>query len=61
MDLSKTLRWRDGNANADANANDKVTTIALPVLCTGELKNVYRTLKNQINQSNSHYECFSKY
>ena len=32
MDLSKTLKWRDGNADA------KVTTIALPVLCTGELK-----------------------
>ena len=35
MDLSKTQKWRDGNANA--NADDKVTTIALPVLCTGEL------------------------
>ena len=36
MDLSKTLKWRDGNGNANANA--KVSTIALPVLCTGELK-----------------------
>ena len=35
MDLSKT-KWRDGNANANADA--KVSTIALPVLCTGELK-----------------------
>ena len=34
MDLSKTKKWCDGNANADA----KVSTIALPVLCTGELK-----------------------
>ena len=34
MDLSKTLKWRDGNGNADA----KVSTIALPVLCTGEIK-----------------------
>ena len=46
MDLSKTLKWRDGNGNANgngnvnanANADAKVTTIALPVLCTGELK-----------------------
>ena len=42
MDLSKTLKWRDGNANANTNANAnadaKVSTIALPVLCTGELK-----------------------
>ena len=37
MDLSKTLKWRDGNANANADA--KVSTIALPVLCTGELNN----------------------
>ena len=36
MDLSKTLKWRDGNANPNADA--KVSTIALPVLCTGELK-----------------------
>ena len=47
MDLSKTLKWRDGNGNANgngnvnanANADAKVTTIALPVLCTGELMN----------------------
>ena len=38
MDLSKTLKWRDGNVNANANADAKVSTIALPVLCTGELK-----------------------
>ena len=44
MDLSKTLKWRDGNGNANgntnanANADAKVSTIALPVLCTGELK-----------------------
>ena len=37
MDLSKTQKWRDGNGNANAYANAKVTTIALPVLCTGEL------------------------
>ena len=43
MDLSKTLKWRDGNdntngnANANVNADAKVSTIALPVLCTGEL------------------------
>ena len=36
MDLSKTEKWRDGNGNANADA--KVSTIALPVLCTGELK-----------------------
>ena len=38
MDLSKTLKWRDPNGNANANADAKVSTIALPVLCTGELK-----------------------
>ena len=42
MDLSKTEKGRDGNgngnANVNANADAKVTTIALPVLCTGELK-----------------------
>ena len=36
--------WRDGNgngnANGNANADAKVSTIALPVLCTGELKMV---------------------
>ena len=37
MDLSKTKR-RDGNGNANADA--KVSTIALPVLCTGELKRI---------------------
>ena len=46
MDLSKTLKWRDGNANANANANAntdaKVSTIALPVLCTGELKTIIK-------------------
>ena len=48
MDLSKTLKWRDGNGNANGNAygninanvDAKVSTIALPVLCTGELKMV---------------------
>ena len=46
MDLSKTLKWRDGNGNAhanvnaNANADAKVSTIALPVLCTGELKRI---------------------
>ena len=38
MDLSKTSKRRDGNGNGNANADAKVTTIALPVLCTGELK-----------------------
>ena len=38
MDLSKTKKWRDGNGNGNANADAKVSTIALPVLCTGELK-----------------------
>ena len=38
MDLSKTEKWRDGNGNGNANADAKVSTIALPVLCTGELK-----------------------
>ena len=40
MDLSKTLKWRDGNRNGNANADAKVSTIALPVLCTGELKSM---------------------
>ena len=35
MDLSKT-KWLDGKGNANEDA--KVSTIALPVLCTGELK-----------------------
>ena len=34
--LKQNLKVGDGNANANADA--KVTTIALPVLCTGELK-----------------------
>ena len=38
MNLSKTSKWRDGNGNGNANADAKVSTIALPVLCTGELK-----------------------
>ena len=38
MDLSKTTKWRGENGNANANADAKVSTIALPVLCTGELK-----------------------
>ena len=45
MDLSKTLKWNgngnanvNANVNANANADAKVSTIALPVLCTGELK-----------------------
>ena len=48
MDLSKTLKWRDGNGNAYANANvdAKVTTIALPVLCTGELKIIFELSSN---------------
>ena len=41
MDLSKTSKWRDGNGRANSNVNTnadaKVSTIALPVLCTGEL------------------------
>ena len=41
MDLSKTQKWRDGNGNGNANADAKVTTIALPVLCTGELKTIH--------------------
>ena len=53
MDLSKTLKWRDGNGNgnvnANANADAKVTTIALPVLCTGELKS--RILQNMAQLS----------
>ena len=38
----------NANVNANANADAKVTTIALPVLCTGELKmdeNALRTFK----------------
>ena len=39
--LKQNLKWRDGNGNANANVNAnadaKVSTIALPVLCTGEL------------------------
>ena len=37
--LKQNLKWRDGNSNGNGNANTdaKVTTIALPVLCTGEL------------------------
>ena len=44
MDLSKTKKWRDGNGNTNGNANAdaKVTTIALPVLCTGELKTLQK-------------------
>ena len=34
--------WRDGNGNANTNADAKVSTIALPVLCTGELKNDHK-------------------
>ena len=34
MDLSKTKKWRDGNDNGNSNADAKVTTIALPVLCS---------------------------
>ena len=38
--LKQNIKWRDGNGNANGNANAdaKVSTIALPVLCTGELK-----------------------
>ena len=46
MDLSKTKNWRDGNGNGNGNGNPdaKVTTIALPVLCTGELKRCFRAV-----------------
>ena len=36
--LKQNLKVADGNGNGNANADAKVTTIALPVLCTGELK-----------------------
>ena len=38
--LKQNLKWPDGNGNGNVNGNAdaKVTTIALPVLCTGELK-----------------------
>ena len=44
--LKQNLKGRDGNANTNANANAdaKVSTIALPVLCTGELKMAEQTL-----------------
>ena len=52
MDLSKTQKWRDGNGNANVNADAKVTTIALPVLCTGELKIVSRMIDfNTFNET----------
>ena len=38
--LKQNLKVADGNGNGNGNANAdaKVSTIALPVLCTGELK-----------------------
>ena len=47
--LKQNLKeWRDWNGNGNGNADAKVTTIALPVLCTGELKITFHRISDDL-------------